>query len=944
MDIKPTQEKTAVESSQAGRNFKKTSDIKPRETEYSGKYPDAVSMRAYANIKPTEPIVPKKEVLEYILSTGHINEQKNENFIKILTDSDGHIKKETLDWVKKTYEKTHNLYLAMNYVEHSKEGEKINHKVLEILDPAIDTMKSSRFNSQCFNLPDYFKDKNGMFNDNALDCIKKVTEENPKRLLIRPESIIYPFLDKKKEFDLEAINYYKEQSTLNRDFKEISNEILAGRDSFGKFSTERLNIYKELEPHLEKWQIGKTLSLIDKVENKKEFLELAKTMKEDKDLADIFDSISDIKSNPQDKTGLKYDSKSVEFIRDLQKASRGRPSSITNILKKLNLPVEEYTPEKTDSLKKIFDVIWNTEDIEPLIDAATMKAGEKKGKLSFENLNKYLDIYKSEPGRIAEVNYLSGILSMETDNKALDTIHKLYGLRWTEDGRYGQKTNTLNRPSLHFIFDLSTHSIDGKPEIKFLPKILDNFNKLMELKLPMSSAKAFENFMTFGEFDIIEKLDKIRLDEIGIPMEDLTNWRFKKAPEEELFAFKNYMLDYMKDKNKKYIKVNLNNNISDLVEIVDESGSGKTTKIMYNMAKQSPSAKTTISNGLYNLQKEQIDYEKNIIVKQLFRKQKEGYEEYEILSDQVVEKYDKKGNLLYTEEMKPSEVKGVFNVTKKYPDGKVEDIVKATKSPDGYELVEKNLISPDGIKTVYRYENDPLGNNIMDYKIIDKKGNVLMNQSSSFEVRDENHFVTSRNNKVFDVKFDGDFVHVKDMQTGKIADINLVNFTKTTQKDLIPVLKKIPGDELYKMKEFDLKNLILTDSVSNAAYNSKLEQISVKKEFLDEGVLMHEWGHGKDEIAFKEIAAKIADEPELRKIYEKEKSKVREVLSEAQLDHLAYFGADSHYLGVDKIKEGLAETNMLLDLLPKHIINSVRAHYWMQDFPKTIAYVAKLLH
>ena len=74
-----------------------------------------------------------------------------------------------------------------------------------------------------------------------------------------------------------------------------------------------------------------------------------------------------------------------------------------------------------------------------------------------------------------------------------------------------------------------------------------------------------------------------------------------------------------------------------------------------------------------------------------------------------------------------------------------------------------------------------------------------------------------------------------------------------------------------EMKEFNLKSLSLDNNMENAAYTPKEERIGISSKYLDEGVLLHEWGHGKDELSFKEIAEKIADEPELKKDYEKEK-------------------------------------------------------------------------
>ena len=42
--------------------------------------------------------------------------------------------------------------------------------------------------------------------------------------------------------------------------------------------------------------------------------------------------------------------------------------------------------------------------------------------------------------------------------------------------------------------------------------------------------------------------------------------------------------------------------------------------------------------------------------------------------------------------------------------------------------------------------------------------------------------------------------------------------------------------------------------------------------------------------------------------------------------------------------EGIAETNTILSLSPKNRTQALRSHYWQQYFPRTVAYLAKLLH
>ena len=58
------------------------------------------------------------------------------------------------------------------------------------------------------------------------------------------------------------------------------------------------------------------------------------------------------------------------------------------------------------------------------------------------------------------------------------------------------------------------------------------------------------------------------------------------------------------------------------------------------------------------------------------------------------------------------------------------------------------------------------------------------------------------------------------------------------------------------MKELNLKAFYLNNQASNARYNPKDEEIFMNENYIDTGVLLHEWGHGKDDLMFKEINEK----------------------------------------------------------------------------------------
>ena len=134
-----------------------------------------------------------------------------------------------------------------------------------------------------------------------------------------------------------------------------------------------------------------------------------------------------------------------------------------------------------------------------------------------------------------------------------------------------------------------------------------------------------------------------------------------------------------------------------------------------------------------------------------------------------------------------------------------------------------------------------------------------------------------------------------------------------------------------------------TKKMDNAAFSPAEESIMMKPEYLDDAVLLHELGHAKDMMMFKEIAQEINKDPKLKKIFTEEKDAYREHFDDAELTKIDYFTADYHYLGANSVHEGIAETNAVLSTCPKNETQSIRSHYWQQYFPRTIAYLAGLL-
>ncbi len=300
---------------------------------------------------------------------------------------------------------------------------------------------------------------------------------------------------------------------------------------------------------------------------------------------------------------------------------------------------------------------------------------------------------------------------------------------------------------------------------------------------------------------------------------------------------------------------------------------------------------------------------------------------------------DKSNKTVRTEYLKPSEVKGVFDIFYEYPDGKKEIVSSGSiDKKTGTITVRKNMTSPEGTKTNYLYEDDPDGNRITDYKITDKKGNVLLNISRTFEVVDDNTFISSLNNKKHKIIVDKSGVKVEGItnpdEFAKMSTGFFFGRIRGDKKKILDVLKQMPGDEIIRM-ESSVSEVL--GGTSNGFYpNSKKIKTSG-----DLFAIMHELGHAKDGKGF----TPMSEDKQLNTVFEKEKEKFCEVFPEAQKKHLNYFmNILTHYDGKKGgLQETIAEANAILTTPKPFDALAMRVQYLQQYFPETIAYLASKL-
>ena len=289
---------------------------------------------------------------------------------------------------------------------------------------------------------------------------------------------------------------------------------------------------------------------------------------------------------------------------------------------------------------------------------------------------------------------------------------------------------------------------------------------------------------------------------------------------------------------------------------------------------------------------------------------------------------DKKGKVQRTEYTEPSDVKGIFNIKHVMANGEVKEISSAkVDKKTGITTIKKDMTSPLGVRTQYLYEDDPQGNRIVDYKITDKKGKVLLNNSESFEIVNDKKFISSKNGHEYEISIPekGYGISVKDLENPKrTAKFELFDDISGMQEPILNVLKQMPGEELFKLKQSTNKLVGIPDVLSSYSQTTEAERKIVTGNDLF--VILHELGHAcdvKDVDMQKEketVGKALFNDKKFNEIYEKEKKAFNKAYPDAQRNHIAYFiNHETHYNGeIGGKKETIAESNALLTTAKTH--------------------------
>ena len=300
------------------------------------------------------------------------------------------------------------------------------------------------------------------------------------------------------------------------------------------------------------------------------------------------------------------------------------------------------------------------------------------------------------------------------------------------------------------------------------------------------------------------------------------------------------------------------------------------------------------------------------------------------------------GQTLRKEVYTLSDLAGTPNIKYIYPDGS-EKVVCSGKFDEntGKTTVQKDMTSLDGTRTQYFYEDDPSGNMSSTYKITDKNGNVLLDKNITFTVKDENTFISTENDKKYEIKFSDDKIDVKNLANDEVETLNISQINGSKEQ-LLAAFKRMPAEEIIALNR-TTDNLTGIDNIYQSTYAATTRTIKSGDNLF---TVLHEAGHAKDyaNVNVKDKATlvnSIFSKPEVNKVFEEEKAAFNKAFPLAQRDHISYFIKNSEYK--DGLQEAIAETNALLNTRNTEDLFTIRSNYLQQYFPKTIVLLAQIM-
>lgn len=494
----------------------------------------------------------------------------------------------------------------------------------------------------------------------------------------------------------------------------------------------------------------------------------------------------------------------------------------------------------------------------------------------------------------------------------LDEIVELLDLYNYEDKKFIDEL--LNLKNVNGEKKLNIHSVKSFVNIlKKHPKYKDELMKLIS-KPPIT----FE--VIFDLSDVIEK-NEASFKEAYEKMEKISNYFEKHGISPNYFS----CIDINEE-----ISVNLDANANRIIQF-DKNGDIKSEKEL-NFVEQTLFENRLVSykDGLSANSMEFLNYyEKNDFgpYPMEFVKNVYGPDNKEIYS-------------VYTEKSKDFPNKLNLQVLR---DGQIKTLAETKKDSNGDLVSIKNIGYKDS-KFIqnYRENSNSRANSI---KIVDKEGKIYLDSNIQFRKLSDNKYESIENGKKYSMEyFPNKVVVTKEGEAPieiTIGD-NDVNAEGVLSKDLLSLIKKLPGSTLYNIHKYGILKIWQNENKineNNAQFNGIVNKIELSKfQSSDEKVfvLLHEIGHSID-------FHKLRTNKELVEIFKKEKKQIEKNLPDLERAALSYL-IDSHSMKQGGIScELIAEAYAILHSLNHSPEIELRGLLLTQYFPRTFTKVAELL-
>lgn len=270
-----------------------------------------------------------------------------------------------------------------------------------------------------------------------------------------------------------------------------------------------------------------------------------------------------------------------------------------------------------------------------------------------------------------------------------------------------------------------------------------------------------------------------------------------------------------------------------------------------------------------------------------------------------------------------------------------------TENTEFGKRIEREFASISGTKTIYKIIPSANGSSFT-YKIIDKDGKVLLDESRLFEKIDNNHTRTTLKDFVYETEYIEDRIIVKKLNhDGTLVDTKTLDLggngkylfdhyfivpedivgKHTLDKSLSDLYKKVQGDALYTIADKGIRVRYGEPTQQSACYRDYLNAIYLGYGNKDNSYcLLHELGHAVDYTNGKAFQ----DNPKLKEILHKTHETYKGKTSSN--DNRLYL----NYILLDE--EAAAEVYPILSgCIPESDAHSLRSILFQMEFSDYIA-------